>query len=82
LDVDLSGRAKEVAKQQAQQSAAKVVVSVECDPSLKAGLKETLLRAGFRNMTDYVTTLFRDSVAGRIKYKAGILQSQEQISPT
>jgi len=70
-----------VAKQHAQQNdRAKAVVTVDCDPSLKAGLEEIQVAAGFRTLTDFCTTLFRDSVAGRIKYKTGILQSQGETS--
>jgi hypothetical protein len=54
----------------------KTVLSVECDPSLKAGLEENLVEAGFGSMTDFVRTLARDFLAGRIQYKRGILQSQ------
>lgn len=56
------------------------VLTVECDPSLKAGLEDNLVEAGFGSMTDFVRTLARDFLAGRIQYKQGILQKQAKIA--
>ena len=56
------------------------VLRAVCDPSLKRLFMGCLGAAGFRTQTDAITTLARDFVAGRIKYKDGILQSQEKNS--
>lgn len=65
-----------------QIEAAKVsVLRAECDPSLKMSFFNCLVCAGFRHQTDAILTLARDFIAGRIIYRNGILQSQEQNYP-
>ena len=57
------------------------VLRAVCDPSLKKLFMGCLGAAGFRTQTDAVLTLARDFIAGRIRYKDGILQSQEENQP-
>lgn len=65
-------------EEQDLQSAGPAFLRVECDPSLKAGMKTKAVAAGFRSQSDAFRTLVRDFVAGRINYRSGILQSQKQ----
>ena len=65
-----------------QVEAAKVpVLRAECDPSLKDDFKRRRTESGFRSETDAIITLARDFVAGRIQYKGGVLQSQQNNQP-
>lgn len=61
-------------------SAEPAVLQVECDPSLKQGLKVQAVEAGFSSLSDTIRTLARDFVAGRIQYRGGILKTQAQIT--
>ncbi len=62
------------------QSAESAVLQAECDPSLKEGVRAKFSEAGFSSLTDCIRTLARDFNAGRIKYRGGVLVSQQQIS--
>lgn len=55
-------------------------LSIECDPSLKQGLRTNLSQAGFSSLSDAIRTLARDFIAGRIQYKSGVLISQAQTT--
>lgn len=57
-----------------------VVLQAECDPSLKDGLRAKFREAGFSSFSDGIRTLARDFNAGRIKYKDGVLESQQKIA--
>ena len=56
------------------------VLRAECDPSLKMSFLNRLGQSGFRTQTDAILTLARDFISGRINYRGGVLQSQEQNS--
>lgn len=56
------------------------ILQAECDPSLKEDLRAKFGEAGFSSLTDCIRTLARDFNAGRIRYKSGILISQQQTS--
>lgn len=79
---DLLQRGKEVNETpQQSESAAKVpVLRAECDPSLKDDFKRRRTESGFRSETDAIITLSRDFVAGKIQYKGGVLQCQQENS--
>lgn len=53
------------------------VLRAVCDLPLKRSFAEKIREVGFKHETDAIITLVRDFIAGRIKYKSGILQSQE-----
>ena len=73
-------RGKEVNETPQQRSSdAKVpVLRAECDPSLKDDFKRRRAESGFRSETDAIITIARDFVAGRIQYKGGVLQCQQE----
>lgn len=56
---------------------------VVCDlrsSSLKSGLKLRFREFGFSTLSDGLRTVARDIVAGRIEYRAGMIQRQEKIA--
>ena len=66
--------------EQNSRSAETAVLQVECDPSLKKDLRAGLVEAGFSSLSDCVKTLVRDFVGRRIKYRGGVLISQQKIA--
>lgn len=78
-------RGKEVNETPQQVEAAEtevevVVLRAECVPSLKCLFMARLTPCGFRTQTEAILTLARDFVAGRIQYRGGVLQSQQENS--
>lgn len=67
-------------QEQNSKSAEPAVLQVECDPSLKDGLRTKFREAGFSSFSDGFRTLARDFKAGRIKYSGGVLISQQKIA--
>ncbi len=65
-------------QQQNSKGAEIAVLQVECDPSLKKDLRAGLPAAGFSSLSDCVKTLVRDFVGRRIKYRGGVLISQQK----
>lgn len=74
------GRVNEVNEntQQVETAAERPVLQAVCDSSLKADFMIRLAECGFRHQTEALLMLVRDFVAGRIKYRGGVLQSQEK----
>ena len=66
--------------QQGVQTAGEPVLCAECDPSLKSAFMGRLRVSGFRTQADAIRTLARDLVAGKIRYKGGVLQCQQENS--
>jgi len=66
--------------EQNSKSAESVVLQAECDPSLKEDMRAGLIEAGFSSQSDCIKTLVRDFVAGRFKYRGGVLISQQKIA--
>ena len=66
--------------EQNKKSAEPAVLQAECDPSLKEDMRACLVEAGFSSQSDCLKTLVRDLVSGRIKYRGGILISQQKIA--
>ena len=66
--------------QQSGTAAKVVVLRAVCDPSLKSAFLARLEACGFRTQTDAILTIARDFVAGRILYRGGMLQCQQENS--
>jgi len=66
--------------EQNSKSAEPAVLRVECDPSLKEDMRAVLNEAGFSSQSDCIKTLVRDFVGRRIKYRGGVLISQQKIA--
>lgn len=66
--------------EQNSRSAELAVLQAECDPSLKEDMRACLNEAGFSSQSDCIKTLVRDFVGRRIKYRGGVLISQQKIA--
>jgi len=66
--------------EQNSKKAEPAVLLAECDPSLKADMRACLSESGFSSQSDCLKTLVRDLVSGRIKYRGGVLISQQKIA--
>jgi hypothetical protein len=67
-------------EQDLQAVAEPAILQAECNPSLKEDMRVRLREAGFSSLSDGIRTLVRDFVAGRIKYRNGVLISQAKTT--